>query len=519
MRKFSCMLVDDEILAIEHMRSLVDWDGLGFSIVSHAVMPDLALELVRELRPQLLIVDIKMPIMDGLEFVKRVQGDGMTPKVVLLTSFKEFDYAKEAIKLGVSNYWVKHEVDGSFLRRELQALRLQLEQEEEARKVRNRQLVGGLLSGTLSGGEDRRWPDGTGLGGRLHMLLLRRDEPFPVMGDAEPLGGSIVKEPDWACDSAELSLIGAARMSPRQFGILYRSEDTREEQSVKNRLEEAAVASRRLMEAVNGCTVSTVLHTFLPLRADMAEAVRMAEAALAETVFTGPRQWIRMDLREGWQPGSCPDPTRVLEEMSLLLKEGEAHALFGRLEQAFQEVAEARNPKGLQELCTRLTAWLNRLRTQSGLPALEVQAAAVQAEPSAWTSVDRIHQWFAGEVESALQAVHPRTVYSKKVERILAYMKQHYAKDLSADDIAAELCISSDYLRHMFKEETGQTLLDALTAIRIEHAKKLLAAGRLKIYEVAEAVGYRNSPYFSQVFRKLTGMNPMDYAENRRSDP
>jgi two-component system response regulator YesN len=106
--------------------------------------------------------------------------------------------------------------------------------------------------------------------------------------------------------------------------------------------------------------------------------------------------------------------------------------------------------------------------------------------------------------------------YSRKVIQALEYIRKNFSEDVGAQQIADHIGISRDHMRHLFKEETGQTVLDALTAIRVDQSKKMLDEGKYKIYEIAELVGYRNSQYFSQVFRKSTGMTPLEYVERKR---
>lgn len=106
---------------------------------------------------------------------------------------------------------------------------------------------------------------------------------------------------------------------------------------------------------------------------------------------------------------------------------------------------------------------------------------------------------------------------SRKVRQALEQMERHYGDpELDADTLARQLGISRDHFRHLFKLETGKTALDRLTEIRMEKAKQLLDEGNLKVYEIADRVGFRNGQYFSQVFRKLTGMTPLEYMEKRR---
>lgn len=104
------MLIDDEILAIRHMQGMLDWEKYGFTVVCYATQPQKALKMIEEHQPQVLFVDIKMPVMDGIQFSSAVLARGYKGLILLLTSVKQFDYAQEALRMGIHNYLVKHEL-------------------------------------------------------------------------------------------------------------------------------------------------------------------------------------------------------------------------------------------------------------------------------------------------------------------------------------------------------------------------------------------------------------------------
>ena len=116
------MIVDDEILAINHMKNLIQWEGYGFEIAAESTNPVKAIDLYKKVLPDILIVDIRMPAMDGLEFSRRTLAMNHKVKVILLTSYKDFEYAKQALEMGISNYFLKHELHADTLVVELEKI-------------------------------------------------------------------------------------------------------------------------------------------------------------------------------------------------------------------------------------------------------------------------------------------------------------------------------------------------------------------------------------------------------------
>ena len=512
MNPVKVMLVDDEVLAIEHMRGLISWQSLGYEIVGSATRPTEALRLARELRPELVIADIVMPGMDGLALSKALLAEGAARKIVLLTSYKEFEYAKEALKLGVSNYWVKHEMDPETVKRELGGLREEIENERRARKHdRGRMLIDWLGGRTLS---DEQWREATAGAGercdRLHLLVLQPDRRFPVLPGAVPEPPALPAE--WPEEGEEAPL-AAVRFLGRYFVLVFGDKAARGEGAMREELERKTAEAVRLLEGMTGSTVSAAQAYGLAGRTEVPGKLSKALERLERTIFRGPRCVIR--LNDLWRSEESPGVPWAWEEDAAnvrgLLAERKYKEAAEALRAAFGRAEAALDEAGLADLCRQTAGSLNRCREGLGLPPLE------DGRTEAWTSLEGILAWFMAETEALAGADADRPAVSRKVRQALDYLEKSYADpDLDTDAVAREIGISRDHLRHVFKVETGKTVLDRLTDIRMERAKRLLDEGALKVYEIAERVGYRNGQYFSQVFRKATGMTPLDYMEKRR---
>lgn len=543
MNPVKVMLVDDEVLAIEHLRQLISWESIGCEIVCAASKPSQVVRLAREHRPELVLMDIVMPGTDGLTLSKELLADDPALKIVLLTSYKEFEYAKEAVRMGVANYWVKHEMDADTFRRELGGLREEIVNERRARRNdRGRWLVDWLGGRPLT---DAQWKTATaGLGDgfdRLHLLVLKPDRPFPVVPGAA--AGAPELPAEWP-EEGDPDLLAAVRFLDDAFVLVYGDNGSRREGKMRELLEEKAAAAARTLERVAGGGVSLAAAYGLAGRAEVPGKLAEALRWLALSVFYGPRHLFRLnDLRPedaGFAPLAWEDGAERARE-SLLGQRFEEAA--GELSALFAQAAAAKDAAGLGDLCRYLVAALNRGRQACGLPPLaaspppsaaQAPSAAAAASPSSaalsaaaagsgasapcdWLSLSGIRSWFLAEVSALADAASGASPVSRKVRQALEFMQANYADpDIDTDAIARYLGISRDHLRHVFKEETGRTVLDRLTDIRMERAKQLLDEGKHKIYEIAEKVGFRNGQYFSQVFRKSEGLTPLEYMDKRR---
>ena len=145
------VLVDDERIAIEHIKSLLEWEQLGFTIAATATNGKSALRLCEDIRPQIMIVDIRMPVMDGLELIQRRLQKRLGVKFIVMSAYEDFDYARKAISFGhVSSYLIKHEVDSHKLLLEVNKAEGSLGGREAQRHMLRSEQLKDMVTGTRS---------------------------------------------------------------------------------------------------------------------------------------------------------------------------------------------------------------------------------------------------------------------------------------------------------------------------------------------------------------------------------
>ncbi|WP_256762453.1 response regulator [Cohnella sp. WQ 127256] len=519
MKKIRVMIVDDEVLAIEHIQQLIPWEDLGYEIVCTTTRPSQAVELAQQHQPELIIVDIVMPGMDGMLLSKRIQSSGLTVKIVLLTSVKEFEYAKEAVKLGLSNYWVKHEMDSATLTRELESLRLEIEKVRRHRNEERKRLLHDWLLGTSMSNEQWRATfkeSGSGLE-RLHMIILQPDRPFPLLASDLAEQSTLELNTEWPEDDRE-DLLAAIRFKGKHFVLLFVDDGWRGEGKIREFIEEKASEARERMEEIAGGTSSIIIvsgvrnYQELPLK--LTESLRLFKSS----IFDGPRHTIRLNDIRGEDKLPKPfDWEEGVDRIGEFLVKQRFEDAGEELTALFREAVISRNLICFEDMCRQLVVLLNRSRIACQLPSYQELREQGLLSSSSWISCEGIRLWFLSEMEQVSDSNRGQSVHSRKVRQALDYMEKNFAdEDVGADAIARHLGISRDHFRHVFKEETGQTVLDQLTDIRMNNARRLLNEGKYKIYEIAELVGYRNSQYFSQVFKKTMGMSPLEYMEKPR---
>nr|WP_243735350.1 response regulator [Paenibacillus turpanensis] len=520
-------IIDDEILAIQHLKALIDWDEHGFEVVGETVHPRKGLELAAALNPDVMFVDIRMPVMDGLEFSEKLLEAGCKAKIVVLTSYKEFDYVKRSLKLGVFDYLVKHELTPESLSQELRRIREEIMQERTVQKKLSKPILTGIVEGKQPSGDDLKTLTIhlSQYGSQYFFIAVEADVGFPVLGersnqniDAErvsELRGIQVPKPLYI---AETFPLGGQRL-----GILLISSGISSQLQVNEMLFHASYVLKQSFREQQGCgTVSAAFSAPFTDICQLGKAAEQTQKLLSMRIFHGPdRVWGYYE--EGIRPKAAAEAAaQQIEQYIRGVKDCIGSIQLGKLEEQlrllFNSVKTSMQPDSLQNVCKLLTDELEKLRSNKGLPSVKEGTNEKAVETEHWKTIQGISQWFTGEFKALLEGDGAETCgYSPKVRKAIQYMQQHFAEEITIEQIAEHLHISGDHLRHCFKNDTGRTVLDYLTDLRIDKAKQLLSKGNYKLYEVAEKVGYRSSHYFSKVFQRATGLHPLAYSERKHS--
>lgn len=527
MNKVKVLIIDDEILAIEHLKQLVPWEELDFVVEGETVYPRKGLELAEKLKPDLVFVDIRMPGMDGLALSERLAATGSQAKIVILTSYKEFEYVKRSLRIGVLDYWVKHELTPEGLTKELVQIKEGIYKERRLRKNMCKPLFGMALDGREVSADEWKTLASymRSFGSRYVYIALAIDEPFPVTGKE----GKREERVRIAWDEAERDgfriIETFAPAGKKSVGVLAAFA------GAASRLymhEELFRFSRYLKQFFErhipaGKTVSVACSPVFDDASGLLQASEWTERTLRQRIFAEEGQRLVHVHYSGSGYGGDnahagkprTDWQAALLRLSGHIEERRSDKIDESIEDLFASVKAHARAEELRQVCESLSEKLDKRRTEIGKPAYREEERDEIEGSQMWMSVSGIAQWFKDQFRAVMaEAAHD--AYSSKIKKAIQYIHRHYAEEIGIEQIAEQLDISGDHLRHCFKNETRRTILDYLTELRVEKAKHYLAAGEYKLYEVAEKVGYRNSHYFSKVFQRVTGSHPLVYAERKR---
>lgn len=522
---YTVLLVDDEEDVIQIIMRKINWEVLGFSVIGFAGNGVKALELMEEFQPDVLVTDIKMPYMDGMELSNRVKAEFPATKILLFTGFDEFEYAKEAIHLEVEEYILKP-VNSVELTEVFAQLKRKLDQEiSEKRNVETLQkyyleslplLRADFYSALIEG--------------RVHEEEISKYLSDCRISFTGPCFGCLVIHTSSSQGGMDPLLLAASvreqakerlgeRWQAKSFSylgntvFLVQLGSERGAWELTDECDRFCRYARRVLGAVVTIGVGQVCRSIL----ELPQSYSSAREAVSYRALYGASRAINIKEIVPQNMGG-PIPSGE-EELSVLFRmvrvgsEEEVTEAVGRyLKHTLSpEKSLQHHQAGLMELLTMLFRFSanNELRMEGqGEDMGKLYGSLLDMEP------DALHRWL---LETSLsfreQLIRVRSRSTESlVSKAKEYVQNHYSEaDLSLNSVCAALGVSNSYFSTIFKKETGDSFIGYLTDFRMERAARLLIGSNEKSYIVASQVGYADPNYFSYVFKKQFGVSPSKY--------
>ncbi len=523
---YRVLLCDDEIHVCQLVQYLVEWDALGLELVGTAHSGVEALEMLAAHRPHIVISDIRMPGYSGIDLMEQARERGFHCRFVLISGYREFEYAQKAIQLGVTDYVVKPIQKNELTHALRKAIAELAELSADAAE-----------SGTPDSARaehDRERLLADWQGGALDDAGLTRAQ----------LAQRYAVDLSGACGALAWHLMCYGAFSEQTQRLL--------EGKVCAYLEEQAGAWFRehvLLRQENGLLLLCASDTAqempgLRLMRDGCRAVLSIcsgwDIALGAAFLRDEEPFHRLFARaESAAYERLFDPEHAIHKEPLTLRcDADFHAVIdfdacGRLSAAMQILdsvtVRAEIESGFSALAQSSTADAAAVFGYAGwvigtmnhaLSAFDIGAdvtryldrAVLERElhyvPDALRIGRRLGEAAAAQIETVREAV--RSAENRPVRQVKELVAAHYMEPLSLNDVAAAVDLNPVYLSVLFKKETGTNFKDYLTGVRIETAKTLLREGE-SMLTAAEKVGYKDAKYFSKLFTRVVGVNPTQY--------
>ncbi|TBL75350.1 response regulator [Paenibacillus thalictri] len=514
---YKVIIVEDEWLVREGLKTTIAWEQIGCELAGEAEDGMEALELIGREHFDIVLSDIRMPALDGIGLAERLSTEYPHIKVVFLTGYDDFIYAQKAVKLGAADFVLKptnpdeliEVLAGVVSKLDDERSRLKQAERLELRLVLGQPIImGKMLQDMMLDYAGERETElfreycaqGDGELREFRIVLLQaHDKASPMSGHAEVIRR--IEE-----EVALISSFPLVRMGEARYAILA---DKVTERAGLELFWERLAWLRSSVAAIGAGISGKRTGT-----ENVSGAYREALNAMYGTMITGG---LKLNWHEDMEERSLRTVSDIWLELDMvhLIKTGLPEDIRTRARQWHaQWVPEALDgPERLSRFFEGVTALYALLLQdeefqQIGLDAPLLLSPLHQTE-SAEPHLQRFEDLLLELNQRYVQQHHskPPTGF----ESIEAYIKEHYGEEITLQDMARKHHMSESYFSRLFKQQVGVSFMEYLTGERVRHAVELLANPRLKIYEVSLQVGYQDSRYFSQIYRKYTGETPTEY--------
>lgn len=530
---YTVILVDDEGEIREGIINKIKWNDLGFEVVGSAENGKETLELVEKLNPDVVMTDIMMPFMDGLELGEELAEKYPLTKIIIFSGFDDLEYAHKAIKLNVVEYILKP-VNSNDMTETLIKLKKQLDDEYESKTnletlrehyiasmpVIKEQLIVSLIEGRSSIKE---------LLANKDLIGIDTDKPYHVLGllqvDAalsenregifndhgEALMTATLKQ--LSTDIMDRYHLAHSFIYGNMVGFIFDLNAKDEIYKIINGMNEICAESKKIY----GLSVSGGLSNIIDYILNMDTARKEAISALEYRVAVGNEKTIyfhdvepdnsvkirfsdvdESKLTSAIRIGNIDEITEIVD--NIINKLSDTVLALDQYKIYFMEIKIALLHL-IQTYGVKNDATLTEL--EKGIDILEAPA-----------SIESFRKWLLDKSTCICECIKKERVNSASllIDKAKEYVEANYSDcDLSVENLSNELHVSPTYFSTIFKRETGSNFIAYLTDIRLEKAIKFLNTTDDKSYIIAEKVGYSEPNYFSYVFKKKYGVSPSKY--------
>lgn len=534
------VVVDDETIFRRGLRSMIgDWDA-EWNVVGDAKDGYEALELIERLRPQVVLTDIRMPRMDGLQLQKIVREKLPRVRCVVVSGYEDFAYVQQSMRHGAVDYLMKP-VERSELGQALDRLKEELRSANEGaapppspagEEGRIRYQIGMQLAASLLRGCLHQYDLDA-----LARLGVHFHEPYfncmVVKLDKESVDKERYRQADPSLFQLYIQQFVQEMFTHRATtGFSFVFSDTEvvaivnaaDVDRAQRRMVEAAESVRRQIKSLSNLTVTIGVGNAVKGFESVHEAFREAEIALLYRLVVGGDKVLEYrntakeaeDARPGGKKWSWEALERAIDE-------GRTGEIEERVAVAVRELcAQASAPEVVhQQICKLFLQYYERSEelgmTERWLGGKDIRSLLLDiCSMSSETELEERCQALLSRLTEAIASGN-RKPEQDPVKTATKYMERHYGEPLTLKDVADQVFLNAAYFSTLFKQKTGLSFIEKLTDIRIREARKLLASTEDKMASIAERTGFANIRHFNRVFKNETGQTPKDYRDAVRS--
>ena len=538
-------LAEDEVIVRETIKRMIPWEDLGFELVGEAADGEMALPLLLRQKPDLLITDIKMPFMDGLTLAKVAKKEIPGLKVVILSGYDDFNYAKQAINIGVEDYLLKPITKNALIER-LTEIRSRYEHEKTQKeyyekfhremqayeKNSSRDFFEAFVSGSMDMMEIYRRSEKLG----LDIVAEAYNVLIFTMNCEEDFSGQREGYSEWEAESLELleeffsenTSAMLFRCNIFSYGVLIKGQKETIEENTRSCVSEIQrILDRKEQKRQWFVAAGEPVERLSQIQKSYYSASR----AFSQRYLYDENILYYDEMASMEKKNVTEDDSTYLQKVDVnalnpvILQKFLSNGLLEETENFVKDYFYAIGQEPLESLVFRNYVTLNvRFSVMSFLKEIGCDTRTLEQEDTEDVlseSSKSLENAIAYAKKIISQAIALRDQNSGNKNRSILktavdFIDSHYMEeDMSLNKAANAANVSANHFSALFSQNMGQTFIEYLTNLRMNKAKEYLRCTSMRSSEIAGEIGYKDAHYFSYLFKKTQGMTPSDYRKAR----
>lgn len=535
---FKILIVDDELLVRANIKMMIEWEKNDFTVCGEATNGQEALEFIEKVKPDILLCDICMPNMSGLQLLLELKSKHPSIRFIMLSNYDDYEYVRGALSNGAIDYILKHKLNGEILLKALLKAKASLLNEMDRNEsyiqkdtsmdkaiAYKEQFVKQILTGFYKEIEIKEQL-------QMHKIQLDTSNVAVILfviddyklvtkdyslKDVELLKFSIINIADELIHEKNKGII--SHISNEKFAIVLSFENNRSSAFIENALYMLVDRISFCLKKFINISVSFGMGNLCNNIMEIPISYENAEKALMGKFFKGKNSILKTTKQT--QNDNSPLGLSIDTEKLILsfYNQREEASLFKELQNIFDNILRNNiSVTGAQIIFNDILSLINRICKENNFEINKLYSEN-KAPYEMLASIDTLEQvksWIFSlfKILLNLKLTDSKEFNSEYVKKCITYIKQHYSQNISLATVAEELNISSAYLSKLFKENVGTGFSEFLCEIRLEKAKALLMEDRLEMKQIVDLCGFNNYTYFFNVFKSRTGISPKKFIKS-----
>ncbi|MGG3468559.1 response regulator transcription factor [Neobacillus pocheonensis] len=539
---YKIVIIDDDRQVLQGMKRVIPWEELEAEWAGEAMDGEQGLELIRETQPDIVLTDIYMPVMNGLDMIEKLRHEQFEGKIIILSGYSDFEYARHALRLNVQDYLSKP-VTVQTIKEVLQSVISTVEQEnmkrfelgelEKKLMLYEPFVVKEWMKSVATGVGDLsfenmpqitnykfKWENNKHVVIGLQMIEKAAERDVKLNDSngrrfsIQRMIHELIKEESLECEVIELH--------SHQMILWIHVDPSAIHEETTSRFRMFGKKIIQQMEAEFNLTVYVGIGT---VKNHWQEIADSTEEAFYSLSTQGSVELSGFNLFEFKNRGEDIDrlknqnqlirPIQFYQQLVEAIRHSQKKVAYEKIQEYMDrmQLHGGISPSLLHRLGTEIWGILSYSLYDVGIFLDEIfPEIDLKKEMTVIQTQDDFKKWLMNKIEEICgnRQWNENLKHKQAVDFMIQYIHEHFSENITLNDLANQVYISRNYLSQIFKKATGISFNQYLTQVRMEKAKAMILEGQYLIYEIAEKVGFKNVPYFSTLFKKHTGLNPTD---------